>query len=132
MKYFKNKIHCILLTYNFASAKNNYESMSCILVSGRSLDDSFTRSASFRRSKQVKAISNLIHGSGVKAMFRSTWAGSAEDLNRAAGQGYPRHSSSRSSSATPPGSTESSPTVKRRGTVSVLLNLSVTRSFGYI
>lgn len=81
--------------------------------SGRSLDDSFTRSASFRRSKQVKAISNLIHGSssGVKAMFRTTWTGSADELGRN------RMSRSRSPSATPPTSGHSSPSPQRRETV---------------
>ncbi|XP_078335669.1 uncharacterized protein LOC111133267 isoform X2 [Crassostrea virginica] len=80
--------------------------------SGRSLDDSFTRSASFRRSKQVKAISNLIQGSssGVKAMFRTTWAGSADDLIRH------RQPRSRSPSATPPNSGKSSPSPQRRET----------------
>ncbi|XP_052714508.1 ankyrin repeat domain-containing protein SOWAHC-like isoform X2 [Crassostrea angulata] len=80
--------------------------------SGRSLDDSFTRSASFRRSKQVKAISNLIHGSssGVKAMFRTTWTGSADELGRN------RMSRSRSPSATPPTSGHSSPSPQRRET----------------
>ncbi|XP_055997909.1 uncharacterized protein LOC125653225 isoform X2 [Ostrea edulis] len=80
--------------------------------SSRSLDDSFTRSASFRRSKQVKAISNLIQGSssGVKAMFRTTWAGSADDLIRN------RQSCSRSPSTTPPSSGKSSPNPQRRET----------------
>lgn len=87
---------------------------SCFIGSSRSLDDSFTRSASFRRSKQVKAISNLIQGSssGVKAMFRTTWAGSADDLIRN------RQSCSRSPSTTPPSSGKSSPNPQRRETVS--------------
>ncbi|XP_062613679.1 ankyrin repeat domain-containing protein SOWAHC-like isoform X1 [Saccostrea cucullata] len=82
------------------------------LGSVRSLDDSFTRSASFRRSKQVKAISSLIQGSssGVKAMFRTTWAGSADDLIRN------RHSRSRSPNSTPTGSGKSSPSPQRRET----------------
>ncbi|XP_061196959.1 ankyrin repeat domain-containing protein SOWAHA-like [Saccostrea echinata] len=82
------------------------------LGSVRSLDDSFTRSASFRRSKQVKAISSLIQGSssGVKAMFRTTWAGSADDLIRN------RQSRSRSPNSSTPGSGKSSPSPQRRET----------------
>jgi hypothetical protein len=51
----------------------------------------------------------------VKAMFRTTWAGSADDLIRN------RQSRSRSPSATPPGSGKSSPSPQRRETVSKFL-----------
>ncbi|CAC5383972.1 unnamed protein product [Mytilus coruscus] len=74
-------------------------------VSGRSLDDSFTRTASFRKSNRARALSSLIlsKSSNMKnAMFRSTWAGSADNI-----EDY----RSRSPSRTPP---NSSPSLSRR------------------
>lgn len=84
-------------------------STSAAAVSGRSLDDSFTRTASFRKSNRAKAISSLIMStsSGMrKDMLRSTWAGSADNI--VTDEFYNR---SRSPSRTPP---NSSPSVRRR------------------
>lgn len=83
------------------------------VVSGRSLDDSFTRSVTYRKSNRVKAISNLIMSTSAgmkKAMLRSTWAGSADNLHP---EDY--YSRSRSPSRTPPNSSQS---VRRRQSVS--------------
>ncbi|XP_071177055.1 uncharacterized protein [Mytilus edulis] len=74
-------------------------------VSGRSLDDSFTRTASFRKSNRARALSSLIlsKSSNMKnAMFRSTWTGSADNI-----EDY----RSRSPSRTPP---NASPSLSRR------------------
>ena len=83
------------------------------VVFGRYVDDSFTRSVNYRKSNRVKAISNLIMSTSAgmkKAMLRSTWSGSADNLHP---EDY--YNRSRSPSITPP---NSSPSVRRRQSVS--------------
>lgn len=91
-------------------------------VSGRSLDDSFTRTASFRKSNRARALSSLIlsKSSNMKnAMFRSTWTGSADNI-----EDY----RSRSPSRTPP---NASPSLSRRQSVSKILNSIVVQIYLY-
>lgn len=71
------------------------------------MDDSFTRAASMRMSSRAKAMSSLMHSSGVARPLRSTWAGSYEDI-------------SDEREYTPPGSGNASPSQpKRRHTTTI-------------
>ncbi|XP_060074551.1 ankyrin repeat domain-containing protein SOWAHA-like [Ylistrum balloti] len=84
------------------------------LVSSRSLDDSFLRSTSFRKSNRAKAITSLIQTTSAgmrKAMLRTSWQGSAENMASDRSRGL----RSRSPSSTPPGSAGPSPQTPRRG-----------------
>ncbi|XP_021372118.1 uncharacterized protein LOC110462477 [Mizuhopecten yessoensis] len=85
------------------------------LVSSRSLDDSFLRSTSFRKSNRAKAITSLIQTTSAgmrKAMLRTSWQGSWENMSS---DRTHRGLRSRSPSSTPPGSAGPSPSTPRRG-----------------
>ncbi|XP_071091532.1 ankyrin repeat domain-containing protein SOWAHC-like [Haliotis cracherodii] len=81
------------------------------LGSGRSLDDSFMRTMSFRKSHRARAISSLLQATSSitrTQTFRSSWDGSSENLR---GEKSTPDSS-------PPGSNTSSPSSSRKGSFS--------------
>ncbi|XP_046585194.1 ankyrin repeat domain-containing protein SOWAHC-like [Haliotis rubra] len=82
------------------------------LGSGRSLDDSFMRTMSFRKSHRTRAISSLLQATSsiVRTQtFRSSWDGSSENL---------RGEEKSTPDSTPPSSTTSSPSSSRKGSFS--------------
>ncbi|XP_067651053.1 ankyrin repeat domain-containing protein SOWAHC-like [Haliotis asinina] len=80
--------------------------------SGRSLDDSFMRTMSFRKSHRTRAISSILQATSsiVRTQtFRSSWDGSCENL---------RGEEKSTPDSTPPSSTTSSPSSPRKGAFS--------------